>query len=232
MHEPRVPDRLIEQITRSAETLASCERTMRSSHALLATAHLQLERARDLHRHLDVLHHLHHQDTARRVARGLTEQEAVVMRTEQPGHTVQGLAPWATANGATVCDFCNAPTVGRDRTLFACADFERRFIGRGEALITEVCSCHTPVAVEPGDTVRTQRVVGGWLACPRCAKAIRANDRARLARIAAASPHMAPPDGPTGFVESRHPQTRHTASWREYCAALHLGFWLHRAPDG
>ena len=114
----------------------------------------------------------HLQDTARHAARGLTEQEAVA----RPQPTVPGLATWATANGATVCDFCGAPTLARGRTLFACADYERRIIVRGGEVISEVCSCHTPLAVEPGDEVRTHRVLGGWIACRRCTQAIRAQD--------------------------------------------------------
>ena len=60
MNDPHISDRLLPQITRSTETLAACERNMRSAHALLDAAHLQIERSRDLHRQLDALNRLHH----------------------------------------------------------------------------------------------------------------------------------------------------------------------------
>ena len=65
MNEQRVPEQLIGQITRSAEMLAACERTMRSSHAWLAAAHYQIERARDLQRQIEILNHLHDPSIAR-----------------------------------------------------------------------------------------------------------------------------------------------------------------------
>jgi hypothetical protein len=58
MSDPHVSDRLIQQITRSTETLAVCEQTTRSAHALLAAAHLQMARSQGLHRQLDLLTHL------------------------------------------------------------------------------------------------------------------------------------------------------------------------------
>ena len=60
MSEPCSHDRLIRQITRSTETLAACERTTQSAHALLAEAQLQIERSRALERQLESLNHLHH----------------------------------------------------------------------------------------------------------------------------------------------------------------------------
>ena len=60
MNDPRVSDRLTGQITRTAETLAACERNVQSAHALLHAAHRQMERSRALHRRLDALNHLHH----------------------------------------------------------------------------------------------------------------------------------------------------------------------------
>ena len=63
MHESRVSDCLIEQMNRSAETLAACERTIQASHDVLAGAHLQLERSRALQRQREFLNHLHHPET-------------------------------------------------------------------------------------------------------------------------------------------------------------------------
>ena len=55
MNEPYSHDRLLQQITESTETLAACERNMRTAHALLEAAHVQIERSRDLHRQLDLV---------------------------------------------------------------------------------------------------------------------------------------------------------------------------------
>ena len=60
MNEPYSHDRLIRQITRSTETLAACEQTAQSAHALLAAAQLQMERSRALQRQLDLLDDLSH----------------------------------------------------------------------------------------------------------------------------------------------------------------------------
>jgi hypothetical protein len=62
MNESRGPDHLMGAIRRAAETLTSCERTIHESHTVLAAAHLQLERSRELHRQLEILDHLYPQD--------------------------------------------------------------------------------------------------------------------------------------------------------------------------
>ena len=55
MSEPYSHDRLIRQIICSTETLAACEQTARSAHAMLAKAQFQIERSHALHRQLDFL---------------------------------------------------------------------------------------------------------------------------------------------------------------------------------
>ncbi len=142
---------------------------------------------------------------------------------------VAGLRTMAATGERLVCDFCNAPTAGPDLTAFPCADFERRAIVRGERVLSESCTCHAPVTIEPNDVVMTQTVIGAWMACPRCRRAVEAGDRAWLARIAAQAGMLPSPAVPMALVETGGgPEL--DASLEDVAAATHLAFWLHRVP--
>lgn len=137
-----------------------------------------------------------------------------------------------------LCDFCDQPTPPGKLTSFPCRDFARSVIVRGDTLMIETCSCHTPIVTEPGDTITEQRVIGAWAACPACAAAIRANDPERLARLAAASFRRREPASarqplpPLTVVQNGAATAEPASTWEAFYRAIHVAFWSHREGAG
>ena len=140
----------------------------------------------------------------------------------------------ARATDVLQCDFCGTPTPGTELTSFPCSDYERRAIVRNQLMMVETCTCHAPIAIEPGDEVTVHRVQGAWTACRKCARAVRAGDQDRLAAIAAKSPSLMKFDlaeSAMFIAESGAPNTERQSSLQEHVASQHLGFWLHRLSE-
>jgi len=140
------------------------------------------------------------------------------------------LETMAMADQSLVCDFCNAPTPAAKLTAFRCADFPRRVMVRDRIVLVETCSCHGPIDLRPTDRVIEQNVIGAWMACPRCRRAIAAGDRPRLARIAVESGHLEPPPVPSLLASPDDLAAHLPADPMALVAAQHLAFWLHREP--
>jgi hypothetical protein len=138
----------------------------------------------------------------------------------------------------TMCDFCSEPATRATLTRFPCATVTRRAImrRRTQELLMEVCSCHTPIATEPGDDIVEQGLYGDWGACPECAELIVADDRDGLARRAAAllvreRPNLADARLPPMTIIDAATGRAHLApagNWDALYAASHAAFFLHR----
>lgn len=133
-----------------------------------------------------------------------------------------------------MCDFCGADEPPARLTLFACRDFRRRVVVRGDAMLIETCSCHTPIDPLPGDQTHEQTVIGGWAACPPCTAAIQRKDATGLARIAAGALRRQEPESaarplpPLTVVENGLARETTTPTWEAFYQAAHVAFWSHR----
>ncbi|MCC6629297.1 MAG: hypothetical protein IT340_18070 [Chloroflexi bacterium] len=114
------------------------------------------------------------------------------------------------------CDFCHA--AGEPLVGYACHPFTLLFIARGRTLlIKEIGGIVTRYQVAPGDgLVHAFCSVGGWAACPVCARLIDAGNAPVLAR------RMFAYQAGSGL-----PPVHREAIERQIVATLR-GFWRHR----